>query len=101
MLSLKQAKCVCDNIHRANNSELKASISALSEFFEKDRDKKIIMFYLNGYHYVEIASLLNVSIPTIYRKRELLYNLVRCHLTEEQVAEVLDCFWKEKENAPN
>lgn len=101
MLSLKQAKCVCDNIHKANNSELKAKLSSLSEYFEKVRDKKIVLFYLNGYHYVQIASLLGVSIPTIYRKRELLYNLVRCNLTEEEVADVLDCFWKEKENVPN
>ena len=101
MLSMKEAKCVCDNIHRANNEELKEKIKSLMQFFDKERDKKIIMFYLNGYSYIEIASLFDVSVTTIYRKKNLLYTLVRCHITREEVQEILDCFWKEKENVSN
>lgn len=101
MLSLRQAKCICDNVHRANNAELKEKIAGLDIYFDKERDKKIIMFYLNGYSYVDIASLFDVSVATIYRKKNLLYNLVRCHITQEEVQEILDCFWKEKENVSN
>lgn len=98
MLSTKEAKCVCDNIHCANNEELKEKLKSLVQFFDKERDRNIIVFYLNGYSYIDIAALLNVSIATIYRKKNMLYAYVRCHITRDEVQELLDCFWKEKGN---
>ena len=92
MLTIKQAKLVCDYLHKTEEAELKEKVTALIDYFPKQRDKNILKFYLSGYDYIKIASLFDVAISTIYRRKRELYSLVRAHITEEDAQTLLECF---------
>ena len=96
MLTIKQAKLVCDYLHKTDDGLLKVKVSDLIDYFPKQRDKNILKFYLSGYNYIKIASLFDVAISTIYRRKRELYNLVRARITEEDAQTLLECFERKK-----
>ena len=96
MLTTKQAKIVCDYLHKCDDTELKEKVNALVDYFPKQRDRSILSFYLSGYGYAKISVLFEVAISTIYRRKHELYNLVRAHISEKDAELILECFGKGK-----